>query len=125
MGRAACHPSKAMAAFLATQRDGLVVERLPGYAPTSTPSRQVWSSLKRNELTNVGAEGLGEVIAAAWHGIERIRAAWHLPYSFLRHTGLLVLLRGRPKSVASQVPELRQRKIGITPFDCPCDNCAA
>ena len=90
MGRAACHPSKAMAAFLATQRDGLVVERLPGYAPTSTPSRQVWSSLKRNELTNVGAEGLGEVIAAAWHGIERLRAAWHLPDSLLRHAGLSV-----------------------------------
>jgi hypothetical protein len=50
----------------------------------------VWSSLKRNELANVGAEGLGEVIAAAWHGIERIRAAWHLPYSFLRHAGLSV-----------------------------------
>jgi hypothetical protein len=45
---------------------------------------------KRNELANVGAEGLGEVIAAAWHGIERIRAAWHLPYSFLRHAGLSV-----------------------------------
>ena len=28
---------------------------------------------------------------------------------------------GRPKSVASQVPELRQRKIGITLFACPCD----
>jgi len=31
------------------------------------------------------------------------------------------LLRGRPRDVSSQVPELRQRKIGITPFDCPCD----
>jgi hypothetical protein len=24
--------------------------------------------------------------------------------------------------VSSQAPELRKRKIGITPFDCPCDN---
>jgi hypothetical protein len=53
------------------------------------PSRQP-PSLKRNELANVGAEGLGEVIAAAWHGIERIRAARHLPCSFLRHAGLSV-----------------------------------
>jgi hypothetical protein len=87
VGRAACHLSKAMAAFLATQRDGLVVERLPGYVPDLDPVEQVRSSLKRNELANVGAEGLGEVIAAAWHGIERLRAAWHLPYWFLRHAG--------------------------------------
>ena len=79
-----------MAALLASQRDWLVVERLPGYAPDLNPVEQVWSSLKGNELANVGAEGLGEVIAAAWHGIERIRAAWHLPYSFLCHGGLSV-----------------------------------
>jgi hypothetical protein len=32
------------------------------------------------------------------------------------------LLRGRPRGVSSQALELRKRKIGITPFDCPCDN---
>jgi hypothetical protein len=84
------HRSTAMAAFLVTQRDWLVVERLPGSAPDLHPVEQMWSSLKGNELANVGAEGLGEVIAAAWRGIERIRAAWHLPYSFLRHAGLSV-----------------------------------
>jgi transposase len=31
------------------------------------------------------------------------------------------LLRGRPKGVASQAPELRECEIGITPFDCPRD----
>jgi CspA family cold shock protein len=31
------------------------------------------------------------------------------------------LLRGRPRDVRSQASELRERKIGITPFDCPCD----
>jgi hypothetical protein len=29
---------------------------------------------------------------------------------------------GAPRDVRSQVPELRERKIGITPFDCPYDN---
>jgi len=33
-----------------------------------------------------------------------------------------LLLRGRPMGVSSQASELRERKIGITPFDCPCDN---
>ena len=64
-----------------------MLQRQASYAADLNPVEQVWSSLKRNELANVGAEGLGEVIAAAWHGIERIRAAWHLPYSFLRHAG--------------------------------------
>jgi hypothetical protein len=34
-------------------------------------------------------------------------------------SGFLDLLRGRPKSVASQASELREREINITPFDCP------
>jgi transposase len=33
-----------------------------------------------------------------------------------------VLLRGRPRSVTAQALELRECKIGITPFDCPRDN---
>ena len=32
------------------------------------------------------------------------------------------LLRGRPRSVTAQVPEVRKCKIGITLFDCPRDN---
>ena len=36
-----------------------MVERLPGYVPDLDPVEQVWSSLKRNELANVGAEGWG------------------------------------------------------------------
>jgi len=37
----------------------------------------------------------------------------------------LPLLRERPRGVSSQASELRERKIGITPFDCPCDKSAA
>jgi transposase len=84
------HRSKAMAAFLATQRDWLVVERLPGYAPELNPAEQVWANLKGHELANLACEGLGGVIRAAWQGIGRIGRAWHLPYSFLRHAGLSV-----------------------------------
>jgi hypothetical protein len=84
------HRSRAMGAFLATQRDWLVVERLPAYAPELNPVEQLWANLKGQELANVPAQGLGQVIAAAWQGIGRIRTAWHLPYSFLRHAGLSV-----------------------------------
>ena len=34
--------------------------------------------------------GLGEAITATWQGIERVRRAWWLPYSFLRRAGLSV-----------------------------------
>jgi DDE superfamily endonuclease len=84
------HRSKAMAAFLATQRDWLVVERLPEYAPELNPAEQVWANLKGHELANLACERLGGVIRAAWQGIGRIGRAWHLPYSFLRHAGLSV-----------------------------------
>ena len=90
MGRLPAHRSKEMAAFVATQRDWLVVERLPGSAAELNPVEQLWANLKGNELANLACEGLGGVIAAALKGIERTRAAWHLPYSFLRHAGLSV-----------------------------------
>ena len=62
-----------------------------GASQGAPPTRQpLWANLKGNELANVAAEGLSGVIAAAWQGIERIGATWHLPYSFLRHCGLSV-----------------------------------
>lgn len=84
------HRSKQMAAFVASQRDWLVAERLPGYAPELNPVEGLWANLKGQELANLACEGLGGVISAAWQGIERICGVWHLPYSFLRHAGLSV-----------------------------------
>jgi hypothetical protein len=50
----------------------------------------LWSNLKGQELANLAFDTLGEVIQASWQGIERVRRAWWLPYSFLRRTGLSV-----------------------------------
>ena len=84
------HRSRAMQAFLVTQRDWLVVERLPAYAPDLNPVEGLWSNLKGQELANLTCDTLGEAIAAAWQGIERVRTSWWLPYSFLRRAGLSV-----------------------------------
>jgi transposase len=84
------HRSRAMRAFLATQRDWLVVERLPAYAPDLNPVEALWSNLKGQELANLACDTLGEVVQATWQGIERVRRAWWLPYSFLRRAGLSV-----------------------------------
>jgi transposase len=82
------HRSTVMGAWLRCQRHWLVVEPLPGYAPDLNPVEGLWSSLKGVELANLAADTLGEVIAAADRGIQRIRDTHHLAYSFLRHCGL-------------------------------------
>jgi transposase len=84
------HRSRAMRAWLATQRSWLVAERLPAYAPELNPVEGLWSSLKAVELANLTSPTLAEVIAQADRGIERIRGTPHLAYSFLRHAGLSV-----------------------------------
>jgi hypothetical protein len=84
------HRSRAMRAWLATQRHWLVVERLPAYAPELNPVEGLWSSLKAVELANLCGPTLAEVIAQAHKGVDRVRRAPHLAYSFLRHAGLSV-----------------------------------
>jgi transposase len=84
------HRSNAMRAWLNTQRHWLVVERLPAYAPELNPVEGLWSSLKAAELANLTSLTLAEVIDQAHRGIDRVRRAPHLAYSFLRHTGLSV-----------------------------------
>ena len=84
------HRSRAMRAWLNTQRTWLVVERLPAYATGAEPDRGLWSSLKAVELANLVAPTLAEVIQQAHRGIDRVRRTPHLAYSFLRHAGLSV-----------------------------------
>ncbi len=73
---------------LRRQRSWLVVEPLPAYAPDLNPVEPLWSNLKGVELANLAGDTLDEVIAAAERGIQRIRHAHHLPFSFPRSCGL-------------------------------------
>jgi hypothetical protein len=84
------HRSRAMRAWLATQRSWLVVERLPAYAPELNPVEGLWSSFKAVELANLTSPTLAQVIDQAHRGVERVRRTPHLAYSFLRHAGLSV-----------------------------------
>jgi transposase len=88
--RLPAHRSRALRAWLATQRSWLVVERLPAYAPKLNPTEGLWSSLKAVELANLPCPTLAEVIDQAHRGIERVRGTPRLAYSFLRRTGLSV-----------------------------------
>jgi transposase len=84
------HRSRAMRAWIRTQRSWLVVERLPASAPELNPVEGLWSCLKAVELANLTTPTLAEVIDQAHRGIERVRRTPHLAYSFLRWTGLSV-----------------------------------
>jgi transposase len=84
------HRSRAMRAWLATQRHWLVVEHLPAYAPDLNPVEGLWSWLKGTQLPNLVCPTLQDVVEQAELGIERVQQAPHLAYSFLRRTGLSV-----------------------------------
>ena len=84
------HRSRAMQAWLNTQRHWLVVERLPAYAQELNPVEGLWSWLKGTPLANLVCPTLREVLEQAELGIERVRQTPHLAYSFLRRTGLSV-----------------------------------
>jgi transposase len=82
------HRGKRMRAFLASQRDWLVTERLPAYAPELNPVEALWANLKATELANLFLDTVAEMETVARSGIDRVRSEDHLAWSFLRHTGL-------------------------------------
>jgi DDE superfamily endonuclease len=84
------HRSRAMQAWLNTQRHWLVVERLLAYAPELNPTEGLWAWLKGTELANLVCPTLGEVVEHAERGVQRVRSTPQLAYSFLRRTGLSV-----------------------------------
>jgi transposase len=82
------HKSKEMTAYLGQQRDWLVVEKLPGYAPDLNPVEMLWGNIKGQELANRCASDLAEADEALRGGMARVRKSQRLPFSFLKHAGL-------------------------------------
>jgi transposase len=83
------HKSRVMKEYLASQRSWLIVERLPGYAPDLNPVETLWSNVKGQELANRCSEDIDEAEAAARSGIVRVGKSRSLPFSFLKHAGLI------------------------------------
>ncbi len=82
------HRSRRMNAWVASQRDWLAVEPLPGYAPDLNPIEGVWGNLKSAELANLCSDTIGEVADIAEDGLDRIGSDAALCLAFLRHSGL-------------------------------------
>jgi transposase len=82
------HRSRRMTDWIASQRDWLSIEPLPGYAPDLNPVEQVWGSLKSKELANLCSDTIDEVADIAENGLARIGSDAPLCFAFLRHSGL-------------------------------------
>jgi transposase len=82
------HRSRCMLEWVASQRDWLSIEPLPGYAPDVNPIEQVWGNLKSTELANLCSDSISEVANIADHGLDRIGSGAALCFAFLRHCGL-------------------------------------
>ena len=82
------HRSRRMLNWVASQRDWLRIERLPGYAPDVNPIEHVWGNLKSMELGNLCSDTIGDVAAIAEDGLDRIGSDAALCFAFLRHCGL-------------------------------------
>jgi len=82
------HRSRAMQAFVKSQRHWLVVERLPAYAPDLNPVEQIWGNLKGSELANLCLDTIDEAEDIVDQGLCRIGNDTRLAFAFLRHCGL-------------------------------------
>ncbi|MGI9147814.1 MAG: transposase [Chloroflexota bacterium] len=58
--------------WVASQRNWLSIEPLPGYAPDLNPIEQVWGRLKSKELANLCTDTMDEIAAIAECGLDRI-----------------------------------------------------
>ena len=83
------HRSRAMSAFLKTQRHWLVTERLPPYGHDLNLVEQVWGNLKNRELANLCPDSIGEAAVSADDGLMRIGEDTSLCLSFLGLLGLV------------------------------------
>jgi hypothetical protein len=82
------HRSRAMQAFIKSQRHWLVVERLAPYAYDLNPVEQVWGNLKGTERANLCPDTIGEAADIVDQGLCRIGNETRLAFAFLRHCGL-------------------------------------
>ena len=82
------HKSTKMKSYLASRKEWLIVEMLPGYSPHLNPVEALWGNVKGEELANLCADDLAEVAGALRNGLARVGNGKEYAYSFLHHAGL-------------------------------------
>jgi hypothetical protein len=82
------HKSRQMKAYLASQKQWLMTEMLPGYSPDLNPVETLWGNIKGQELANLCADDLGVIAEAIQRGMQRVDTRQELAHAFLHHAGL-------------------------------------
>jgi transposase len=86
--RLGAHRARATRDWRASQRHWLQVEWLPAYAPQLNPVENLWAYLKAGDSANFCALDLADLALHIGRRVRRVRTQDHLPWSFLRHSGL-------------------------------------
>ena len=86
--RLASHRSKAMTAWVKSQRSWVRTELLPPYGHDLNPIELVWGNVKSSELANYCADTIAEAAEVADAGLGPIGGDRARCSAFLRHTGL-------------------------------------
>lgn len=68
------HHGNAVREFLSSEEGkGVLLERLPGYAPDLNPDEGIWNYLKRVELRNVVCENMAQLAGRFRKAVQRLR----------------------------------------------------
>jgi transposase len=86
--RLSAHRARLTRDWRARQRHWLTVEWLPGYAPELNPVENLWAYLKAGDAANFCALDLADLALHISRRVRRVRTQHHLPWSFLKHSGL-------------------------------------
>ena len=86
--RLQAHRAKLVRQHVEAQRGAIALEYLPAYAPELNPVENLWAYLKAGDSANFCALDLAELALHIGRRVRRVRTQDHLPWSFLKHSGL-------------------------------------
>jgi transposase len=86
--RLPAHRSRLTQEFIRNQRDRLVIEYLPPYAPELNPVEYLWAHCKHHELPNVCAKNLWDLSEGARRTLKRMRRRPRLIVAFCQQSSL-------------------------------------
>lgn len=82
------HTAKATKAYIASQKDWLIVERTPTYAPEVNPPEYLWSAMKTKDLSNTESASIQDLDAHIQRSIRRVQRSKTVLRGCLEASGL-------------------------------------
>jgi transposase len=86
--RLSAHRARLTREWIASQRHWLQVDWLPAYALELNPVENLWAYLKAGDSANSCALDLADLALHIGRRVRRLRTRDHLPWRFLKHSGL-------------------------------------